>query len=94
MLTSFINNFFIAFFHKKVGEDGDFNKYYESKKLDYLGYNKRFVVYNNIKSTKIPPMWYAWLHHMINDVPRNIDKVSEQKIVLPKTSTRYSRWEP
>lgn len=101
MNNSRMNSFFIAFFYKKVGEDAFFNKYYASKKLDYLGRNKRFIVYKGeSEPAKIPPMWHAWLHHMINEVPhinnfpwqKNhlLNTASEDKIV----NSSYNRWKP
>lgn len=98
---SWINKFFITFFHKKVGEDELLNQYYESKKLDYLGRHKRFVIYKNANEpTKISPSWHAWLHHLVNEVPRDIKLFSwqENNKISQKSSkssnARYSRWQP
>ncbi|ASX28060.1 hypothetical protein BA173_04360 [Rickettsia sp. MEAM1 (Bemisia tabaci)] len=98
---SWINKFFITFFHKKVGEDELLNQYYESKKLDYLGRPKRFVIYKNANEpTKISPSWHAWLHHLVNEVPRNVKLFSwqESNKISQKSSkssnARYSRWQP
>jgi NADH:ubiquinone oxidoreductase subunit len=97
-----INSFFISFFYKKVGTDALFNNYYESKKLDYLGRYKRFIIYKEASEpTKIPPMWHAWLHYMVNEVPHDINNFScqENDIVGPgseskKVKPRYTRWKP
>ncbi|AAU04171.1 NADH-ubiquinone oxidoreductase subunit NDUFA12 family protein [Rickettsia typhi] len=99
---SWIDKFFITFFYTKVGEDEFLNQYYESKNnIDYLGRSRRCVIYKNInESTKIPPSWYAWLHHLVNEIPKNVQLFPWQqnkKIVkkLPKTSNlKYNRWQP
>lgn len=58
-----INNYLIKFFSKYVGQDEHGNQYYKSE-------DRRFVVYNGIvEPSKVPPMWHAWLHHMIDTVP-------------------------
>ncbi|MFY9590033.1 NADH-ubiquinone oxidoreductase subunit NDUFA12 family protein [Rickettsia endosymbiont of Halotydeus destructor] len=97
-----INSFFISFFYKKVGEDALFNNYYESKKLNYLGRYKRFIIYKEASEpTKIPPMWHAWLHYMIDEVPLDINNFPWQQthIVSTKPESKtvepgYTRWKP
>ncbi|WP_347938527.1 NADH-ubiquinone oxidoreductase subunit NDUFA12 family protein [Rickettsia oklahomensis] len=70
---SWINKVFITFFHKKVGEDEFLNQYYESRNIDYLGRPRRFVIYKNVNEPeKIAPSWHAWLHHLVNEIPKNI----------------------
>jgi len=57
------------FFGKFVGQDKEGNKYYMSKN------DQRWVVYkNNIEATKITSEWFLWIHHTINDIPKNHDK--------------------
>jgi len=57
------------FFGKLVGKDHIGNKYYESKK------GERWVVYNgNIEGTKITSEWFLWIHHTVNDPPKNNNK--------------------
>ena len=49
----------------KVGTDPLGNVYYRSKKGD-----KRWVIYNGSNdASRIPPDWYAWIHHMIEGLP-------------------------
>lgn len=98
---SWIDKFFITFFHKKVGEDEFLNQYYESSDVDYLGRPKRFVIYRNVnESTEIPPNWHAWLHHLACDAPENIKIFPQQKSKkLAKKSLiisnlKYNRWQP
>lgn len=107
---SLINNFLISIFSKEVGKDEYGNKYYESKKQDYLGRPKRQVIYEGkAEASKIPPMWHAWLHYMINELPNNSNKYSWQQNYLPnlsgsklalKASTnnpikqKYTKWKP
>ena len=63
------------FFGKYIGSDEQGNKYYQSKK------NERWVIYdNNIEATKITSDWYLWMHHTINEIPKdNLKKFSWQK---------------
>ncbi|XVN40324.1 MAG: NADH-ubiquinone oxidoreductase subunit NDUFA12 family protein [Rickettsia endosymbiont of Argas persicus] len=99
---SLIDKFFIAFFHKKVGEDEFLNQYYESRKLDYLGRSKRFIVYKNSNEpTNIPPSWHAWLHHLVDEVPKNLKPFSwqENNQVIKRSTKKildlkYNRWNP
>lgn len=65
-----IDKFFVTLRSNCVGQDNFGNKYYESKKADYLGRKKRFVIYRGkIEASKVPPLWHAWLHHLSNEVP-------------------------
>ena len=48
----------------KVGSDSLGNVYYGSKQ------GRRWVVYDGANDpSRIPPEWYAWLHHQIESVP-------------------------
>jgi NADH:ubiquinone oxidoreductase subunit len=50
---------------RKVGTDLYGNVYYAAKKGD-----KRWVIYNGPNdASRIPPDWYAWIHHMIEGLP-------------------------
>ena len=50
---------------RQVGRDSDGNVFYASKKGD-----RRFVIYNGPNDpSRIPPEWYAWLHHQIDGPP-------------------------
>jgi NADH:ubiquinone oxidoreductase subunit len=60
----------IKIFGRKVGIDKFGNQYYLSTKKNHLGYNKRYVIYNGLEdSSKIPPIWHAWLHYLIHEIP-------------------------
>jgi NADH:ubiquinone oxidoreductase subunit len=49
----------------KVGTDDYGNVYYRSKKGD-----RRWVIYNGPNdASRIPPDWYAWIHHTIEGLP-------------------------
>jgi NADH:ubiquinone oxidoreductase subunit len=49
----------------QVGKDPLGNLYYASKKGD-----RRWVIYDGANDpSRIPPEWYAWLHHQIDGVP-------------------------
>jgi NADH:ubiquinone oxidoreductase subunit len=49
---------------KKLGSDSLGNVYYGSKS------GRRWVVYDGANDpSRLPPEWYAWLHHQLDDVP-------------------------
>ena len=57
---------------KFEGSDSFANKYYSNSK------GKRWVIYDNkVESTKIPPEWHMWIHHLAKDKPSNITKKYE-----------------
>ena len=48
----------------KLGSDSLGNVYYGSKS------GRRWVVYDGANDpSRLPPEWYAWLHHQLDDVP-------------------------
>lgn len=53
---------------EKVGSDSLGNLYYRSKKGD-----RRWVIYNGSNdASRIPPEWYAWMHHQIDGLPDDV----------------------
>ena len=89
----FLNDLKILLFSIKVGEDEYGNQYYEDKKTYDGKRKKRFVRYNGIvESSKVPPMWHAWLHHVENNKPKKNRKSYEwKKSHLPNlTGTIYA----
>ena len=57
------------FYGKFVGKDELGNKYYKRKK------NERWVVYaNKVEASKITSNWFLWMHHTIDDIPKNDNK--------------------
>lgn len=107
---SLINNFFILTFSKKVGKDQYGNRYYESKKHDYLGRARRQVIYKGkVDASKVPPMWHAWLHYMVSELPNEDNKFPWQQDYFHNVSStnystkavdtniskqKYNRWKP
>lgn len=80
---SFIDRYFIKIFAKKVGVDHIGNEYFIGIRMDFLNRRKRYVLYKGMnESTKIPPLWHAWLHYLIDELPT--DKDSEKKLVWQK----------
>ncbi len=66
---------YTLFTGKYVGEDEFGNKYYTNSK------KKRWVVYNSkVESSKIPPKWHLWIHHMTNNKPNEDVKEFEWQI--------------
>ena len=55
---------YTLFTGKFVGSDQFGNKYYSNSK------GKRWVIYkNDVESSKIPPKWHLWIHHMTLNKP-------------------------
>lgn len=88
---SVIDKFLAKFYTKKIGEDNFGNTYHISLFKNYLGKNKRIVIYNSLDlHSKVPPMWHGWLHYMIDDIPRNPKKIEWKKNYQPwLTRTKY-----
>ena len=62
-LGTFIYTLFTG---RLVGKDKFGNKYYSNSK------GKRWVIYKNmVESSKIPPNWHLWIHHLIKNKPLN-----------------------
>ncbi|MAW99952.1 MAG: NADH:ubiquinone oxidoreductase subunit NDUFA12 [Sphingomonas sp.] len=54
---------------KQVGKDDLGNLYYEGG-TDMHGRARRWVIYNGANdASRVPPEWFSWLHHQIDDVP-------------------------
>ena len=52
-----------------VGEDSLGNLYYQGG-ADMHGRPRRWVIYNGPNdASRVPPEWFSWLHHLIEDVP-------------------------
>jgi NADH:ubiquinone oxidoreductase subunit len=53
----------------KAGTDDDGNVYWEGGK-DLSGRPRRWVIYKGSNdASRVPPEWFSWLHHQIDDVP-------------------------
>ncbi|HVI99614.1 MAG TPA: NADH:ubiquinone oxidoreductase subunit NDUFA12 [Sphingomonas sp.] len=53
----------------RAGEDELGNVYYEGGK-DVNGLPRRWVIYKGANdASRVPPDWFSWLHHQIDDVP-------------------------
>lgn len=67
---SFVNSLWVKFFCKQVGVDQFGNKYFVGNSKNYLGRNKRYVLYNGIDDgSKVPSGWHAWLHYLSDELP-------------------------
>lgn len=91
---SFIDKYLVKLISKKIGTDHLGNSYYIGRKKDYLGRAKRYVIYQDSsnESTNVPPLWHAWLHYMIDDVPNgesNFDWQQEHQANLSGTENAY-----
>lgn len=55
----------------RVGEDSLGNVYYAGG-TDANGMTRRWVIYNGQNdASRVPPEWFSWLHHQIEDAPEN-----------------------
>ncbi|MDC0864690.1 NADH-ubiquinone oxidoreductase subunit NDUFA12 family protein [Rickettsiaceae bacterium] len=85
---------FIRLFSKMIGKDQFGNRYFISRAKDYLGRNKRFVIYNGIEDgSKVPAMWHSWLHYLSSKTPEKEGgrAYSWQKKHMPNvTGTKYA----
>ncbi len=53
----------------RVGEDALGNIYYQGGR-DTAGRPRRWVIYEGSNdASRVPPEWFSWLHHQIDDVP-------------------------
>ena len=53
----------------RVGEDALGNVYYQGGR-DTAGRPRRWVIYDGSNdASRVPPEWFSWLHHQIDDVP-------------------------
>lgn len=73
----------------QVGADQFGNKYYVLKKLNPdNGKQVRSVMYaGTIETSKVPPLWHAWLHYLCDEIPSN----AETKGYMPNlTGTKHA----
>ena len=90
----FLNDLKILLHSRKIGEDQFGNCYYEEKRKSKGIRKKRYVRYNGlVESSKIPPMWHAWLHYIDDKIPSKKRKLFEwQKSHEPNlTGTIYAK---
>lgn len=89
---SFINKLCVKLFSKQIGVDQFGNKYFVGNNTNYLGIQKRFVIYNGIADgSKIPPMWHAWLHYATDSTPNIGVTYNWQQDYIPNlTGTKYA----
>ena len=58
-----INKLLIKLTHRRVGQDGQGNEYFQHKKYP----KKRTIIYASTdEPSTIPPMWHAWMHGITN----------------------------
>ena len=78
---------------RKVGKDELGNVYYEGGR-DTNGLPRRWVIYSGSNDpSRMPPVWFAWMHRQIDDVPeRSLPPVRQwQKPPVPNlTGTRLA----
>ncbi|MFK7973791.1 MAG: NADH-ubiquinone oxidoreductase subunit NDUFA12 family protein [Rickettsiaceae bacterium] len=89
---SIINKLWVKLFAQKVGQDQFGNEYYIGSKKNYLGRRNRCVLYKGIdESSKVPPMWHAWLHYLNESIPVENNQYEWQAEYVPNLSgTKYA----
>ncbi len=79
---------------EKVGEDEFGNVYFRHKKPQPDTREKRWVLYRHEEeATHIPPAWHAWIHHMTDKLPEEINKKRKkwQRPHMPNlTGTKFT----
>ena len=92
---SLINKLWIRLFYTKIGEDQFGNLYYSSNEKNYLGINKRYVYYKGLdESSKVPPIWHAWLHYLSDQIPADINLYNWQKPYHPNLTGTKNGYTP
>jgi NADH:ubiquinone oxidoreductase subunit len=89
----FLDKICIKLSCKYIGVDRLGNKYYQSKRKDYLGSNKRYVIYETEdEPSRVVPAWHAWLHHTRDNAPEDDEKdfVWQQKYEPNHTGTELA----
>lgn len=90
-----INNALIRFTNHYVGTDSNDNKYYESKKADYLGKKKRYIIYaQSVEPSTVPPAWHMWLHYFTDTVPTDQTVFPWQKTRMPNPTGSKMAYDP
>lgn len=91
-----INNTLIRLVHQYVGIDDSGNKYYESKKTDYLGHRKRYVIYaQSLEPSSVAPAWHMWLHHFTDAIPTTDQSIFPwQKNRMPNPTGSKLAYDP
>ncbi len=65
-----------------VGTDQFGNRYYRERRRRPLkrgggreSRERRWVLYNGeVEATRVPPEWHGWLHHTVDEVPRDAER--------------------
>ena len=57
---------------RKVGRDQFGNRYFRGRPRTGYQRERRWVIYaGEDEASAVPPAWHAWLHHMVEDPPRD-----------------------
>ncbi len=97
-------------FFRSMGSDRYGNTYYEHRfKRNHSNKRRRICIYYGVpESSKVPPLWHAWLHYSTDDAPVDESPFNWQKTHMPnlqgsslaysykKQNTRYpyKAWKP
>lgn len=89
---SLIDSLWVRFCNKQVGVDQFGNKYFIGRQKNYLGKQKRFVLYKGMaEGSKVPALWHAWLHHLSDKIPAGGESYVWQREYVPNlTGTKYA----
>lgn len=66
---SILDKIWIKLTSHHIATDCIGNKYYQSKKTDYLGRKTRYVIYKNtVEPSSVPPIFHSWLHYLSDEI--------------------------
>lgn len=56
-----------------IGKDVFGNRYYESRRPQANGHNRRWVIYAKAdEPSMVPAAWHGWLHYMVDASPESL----------------------
>jgi NADH:ubiquinone oxidoreductase subunit len=73
------------------------NRYYVTRKAKKSYRQKRWVMYHGLaEPSKVPPMWHAWLHYMVDGLPSemNMPNYAWQKEHIPNLTGTIHAYKP
>jgi len=79
-----------------VAEDEFGNRYYQDRRPPRDGARRRrWVIYKGEdEASKVPPMWHAWLHHVIDQPPEKVTLRPWQKPHQPNPTGTPEAYRP
>ncbi|MBC7635786.1 MAG: NADH:ubiquinone oxidoreductase subunit NDUFA12 [Acetobacteraceae bacterium] len=82
---------------REIGRDGSGNVYFEHKRPDSAGKNRRWVMFAGaVDPTAVPPEWHCWLHYTTDAALPVLHRAWQRPQVANATGTdaRYHPGKP